>query len=648
MKKDIFDELIVVKRSGQRVNFNSYKIAIAIKGCFDNVSDTYSEEDVNSIYEKVLKNIEKNYEERKTINVEDIQDIIEKTLKSEKRYDEYEAFSNYRQKRAESRQVFKIKGQHKFAKAMVKIADDNLLKTDNNYSPNEILMRYGNTVANEYSRAYLIDNKYLRAHEEGNIFIHNIETFPLGKLSDTHLDLKEKIEKEESISSILYEVLKSKDEINGIVNIPAIDYLLEPWVLEKYKKIFSENATDYLKLCGFDCYINFKKLNDLIQKETDINLDIEKYSCLALSKKTKDIIQTAHETSIEKIRTIIYKKIKKIILSIETCDVVNPLFNSSFGTNESMIGKMINSAIIKNLEEIGTLNNLHFTYKINKIDEESCTVISNLLQSTEGLNISLIHASYNESSNEVEYFSNGVRIFENYNDERYSIGRMVVNSISINMTRIALESRNEEEYFKNLDNVLELVKNELLIIFEMLGNKNKDNYKILFNGNIKTDEKLLAGQKIRKVIKNGNLLIGLVGLKESILLHEKDREKGYKLLLKILNHIVEKCQNFTNETKINFSIYEPSDEEVRKIFMKLDKTIYGIKKGITEKCKYDLVLDEYKSDYDKCGEIQKHLSGGCLLNIVLNDTSISKIEKLLIELEKRDIGFVHIKGGANS
>ena len=81
MKKDLFDELIVVKRSGQRVNFNNYKIAVAIKNAFDNILDIYTEKDINIIYESVLLYIENNYMDRKTINVEDIQDIIENILK---------------------------------------------------------------------------------------------------------------------------------------------------------------------------------------------------------------------------------------------------------------------------------------------------------------------------------------------------------------------------------------------------------------------------------------------------------------------------------------------------------------------------------------------------------------------------------------
>ena len=85
------NDLVVVKRSGQRVSFNSPKIAIAIKKGFDSVYDDYDEKNVNKVYEKVLKNIEKNYKERKTIGVEEVQDIIEEELK---KYDDTNLFQN--------------------------------------------------------------------------------------------------------------------------------------------------------------------------------------------------------------------------------------------------------------------------------------------------------------------------------------------------------------------------------------------------------------------------------------------------------------------------------------------------------------------------------------------------------------------------
>ena len=43
MEKNILDDIVVVKRSGQRVNFNPTKVAIAIKKGFDSVYENYDE-----------------------------------------------------------------------------------------------------------------------------------------------------------------------------------------------------------------------------------------------------------------------------------------------------------------------------------------------------------------------------------------------------------------------------------------------------------------------------------------------------------------------------------------------------------------------------------------------------------------------------
>jgi len=61
---DTLTNLVVVKRSGQRVNFNGNKIAIAIKQAFDNVFGDIDEVEVNKVYENVLEFINKNYKDR--------------------------------------------------------------------------------------------------------------------------------------------------------------------------------------------------------------------------------------------------------------------------------------------------------------------------------------------------------------------------------------------------------------------------------------------------------------------------------------------------------------------------------------------------------------------------------------------------------
>ena len=108
---NVLKELVVVKRTGQRVTFNGTKVAVAISKGFDSVYDTYDVKDVNKVYELVLETIINNYENRKTINVEDIQNIIEDSLKKLGFNKVYISFSEYRLRRARSRDVFGIKSQ---------------------------------------------------------------------------------------------------------------------------------------------------------------------------------------------------------------------------------------------------------------------------------------------------------------------------------------------------------------------------------------------------------------------------------------------------------------------------------------------------------------------------------------------------------
>ena len=57
---------------------------------------------------------------------------------------------------------------------------------EENETAEATLKKFGETIASEYSKCYVIDNKYLRSHDEGKIFIHHIPYFNLGFLNDTN------------------------------------------------------------------------------------------------------------------------------------------------------------------------------------------------------------------------------------------------------------------------------------------------------------------------------------------------------------------------------------------------------------------------------------------------------------------------------
>ena len=103
-------DIMVVKRDGKKVPFDGAKIALAIKKGFDSVytedeeTHKYIDKDIYKIHTKVIEKIEKSKNEK--IKIEEIQDLIEEQLKENGYQDVYESFKAYRERRAQSRQVF--------------------------------------------------------------------------------------------------------------------------------------------------------------------------------------------------------------------------------------------------------------------------------------------------------------------------------------------------------------------------------------------------------------------------------------------------------------------------------------------------------------------------------------------------------------
>ena len=197
--------------------------------------------------------------------------------------------------------------------------------------------------------------------------------------------------------------------------------------------------------------------------------------------------------------------------------------------------------------------------------------------------------------------------------------------------------------------MLELAKNVLLSIFENMGNKYKENYRFVFNNNILDDDKLENGQKIRKILKKGALNIELVGLFECVINLEEDLAKQKELLLKILKFANEKVSKFIDESRLNFIISETSKSRPLKKLMDLDKAIYGIKKGVSDKPNYSRIdrlfnyKDDINNDFKYIGKYQKMLSGGCLIEIELpKNISCNKISDMINLAIDSDIGFLKI------
>ena len=628
-----FEDLIVVKRSGQRVEFNSLKIAVAIKNAFDSTPSNYSNNDINKVYEDTLSYIYNNYKDRKTINVEDIQDVIELILKRDSYNDIYDSFSGYRLRRSESRKSFAVKQQHKFVKAIEKIG----CVDTSNYKVGENLEKFGSIISSEYTKSYILDNKYVRAFEEGKIYIHNFLYFHLGYFSNTSLDIRKLTDKDEFLFDILNILERSKEEVKGEVSINGFDDILSKCYVDKFKKIFIKKLVDTLSLLGFIDLVNIKKIEDRIFKELSVVIILDNYRDLFVNDVLFNILKNIYDMSIMEVFDYMLLNIKKVLMLLNDSYRENSLYSISIGNNKTYEGNIIKNIILDLVDEMDYLENICIVYKVCELSD--IDKIVKLIYEGKNIKLNILNKE-NNNNYDVEYFSDGSRIYENIYSDSISIGRMNVANTSINMARLGFIHKSlNKEFYNDLDNLIEFTKNELLIVYENMGNKIKNNYNYLFDGNIFDDEKLDYGQKIRKVIKNGTLNINLVGLYECALMIDKDKTR--EIMLKIIKYINKKIILLSIDNKLNFTLSAIVNDASYEL-MDLDKSIYGVIKGINDNDFYRNVMVD--CSIEELNLYQKMFNGGCILEIRLKDKfSLEKIRESIIELVDNYVGIVYIK-----
>ena len=710
MERDFFNDIIVVKRSGQRVNFNDAKVAIAIKKGFDSVYDEYDEKNVNKVKEKVLEQIKKDYKDRKTIGVEDIQDIIEHTLQKLK-YDEvYESFKGYRERRAASRDAFVVKQQHKFVKAIeslgLKTANEEDAKRENanvdGDGPMGTMLHFGSTVSREFAKAYLMDSKYARAHDEGAIHIHDLDFWAMGTTTCTQIDL-DKLFKNgfstghgflrtpNSISSYTalaaIAIQANQNEQHGGQSIPAFDYYMAPGVLKTFRKQFKQELYDLIDFEGFKEFINFDKIIELIDKLDTIEFDLNIFSDFtSKSKRLEEIFAKAYEIALNKTDRQTYQAMEAFIHNLNTmhsrAGAQVPFSSVNFGTDTSPEGRMvIKNYLLATEAGLGHGETPIFPISIFKVKEGinynktdpsydlfrlACRVSAKRLFP----NFSFLDSSFNKPflvpgdyQTEVGYMGCRTRVLANFCGPAVTPGRGNLSFTSINLPRIgikygiALGERKKADmdaFYKELDETMDLVKGQLLQRFDCQCSKTRANFKFLLGSHVWINsEKMDNTTKLRTVLKHGTLSIGFIGLAETLKAlvgeHHGESDKAQKLGIEIIKHMREKCDEYSKEYNLNFTCLATPAEGLSGRFVAIDRSIYGKLKGITDRDYYTNsfhVPVYYKTSVKRKMEIEgvyhKFTNAGHISYVELDGDTVNNVdafEQVVRIMHDNDIGY---------
>ncbi len=710
MKTEILEDLVVVKRSGQRVPFNGTKVALAIKKGYDSVYDDYDEKIVNKVYEKVLKYIEDNYQERKTIGVEEIQDIIEKILEKEDK-EVHKSFSEYRERRTASREAFVIKQQHKFVKAIESLGlksskEENSKRENANVDgdgPMGMMLHFGSTVSKEFGKAYLMDSKYARAHDDGTIHIHDLDFLAMGTTTCNQIDLDKLFKNGFSTGHghlrcpndiMSYTALAAiciqanQNDQHGGQSIPLFDYYMAPGVKKTFKKQLKQMIYDYLDLEGFLGEFNFDDVVEVINKLDSIDIKpMEVFSEFITSERLEEIFTKSYEKAMAKTDRITYQAMEAFIHNLNTmhsrAGAQVPFSSINFGTDTSCEGRMvIKNFLLATDAGLGNGETPIFPISIFKLKEGvsynegdpnydlfklACKVSAKRLFP----NFSFLDSSFNkpylkegDPKTEVGYMGCRTRVLGNVcdRDKEITPGRGNLSFTTINLPRLGikygiLDGRKKpdmEGFYKELDEVLDLCKGQLLQRFDIQCSKGVHNFKFLLGSHVWLDsEKLEPGQKIRKVLKHGTLSIGFIGLAECLKAligeHHGESEKAQKLGLEIITHMRKKCDEYSQDMKLNFTCLATPAEGLSGRFVGIDRSIYGKIKGITDREYYTNsfhVPVYYKTSIQHKLEVEglyhKLTNAGHISYIEIDgDTAnnVEAFEKIIRIMHDSDVGY---------
>ena len=650
--EEVIDTIKVVKRNGKKVNFDTTKVALAIKKGFDSIIDEegetkYTEKDIQKVYQNVLKKINKDYKNEEKIKIEEIQDLIEASLTKCGYEDVFQSFSEYRERRAQSRQLFSDeKKMHKFLKSLeglgLKSAVEEDAKRENaNIDGNSAMgtmLQYGSTVSKEFAKAYLMKKKFADAHDNGDIHIHDMDFLAMGTTTCMQIDLNKlfkggfstghgHLREPQSINSYsalaAIAIQSNQNDQHGGQSIPAFDFYMAPGVLKTFKKEFKQAIYELLDFTDFISFVNMDKVAMTVDKLNSIEVDINVFEPFYKdSSEVRRIFDRAYETAMAKTDRATYQAMEAFVHNLNTmhsrAGAQVPFSSINFGTDTSPEGRMVMKNYLLSVDAgLGKNETPIFPISIFKVKEGvnynpgdpnydlfklSCKVSAKRLFPNFSFMDSPFNAQYykGDYNTEVCYMGCRTRVMGNVVDPNKAVtpGRGNLSFTSINLPRLGIkhgivtnDKTDEKGFFEELGELMDMVKDQLLERFEIQCNKRSYNFPFLLEQGVWIDsEKLKPTDRLRKVLKHGTLSIGFIGLAECLKAligkHHGESDEAQKLGLKIVKFMRKKCDEYSETYNLNFTCLATPAEGLSGRFVNIDKAIYGKIKGVTDRDYY--------------------------------------------------------------
>ena len=636
----------IIKRDGRVVLYDEGKIASAILKAME-----AAQEGDASQAAAVANAVEAALEERcgaQPPQIEQIQDEVESQLMQMGFDNAAKKYILYRASRTRVREMntrlMKVFDELTHADATASDMKRSNANIDGD-TPMGTMLQYGSEAAKDYYDKYLLTPEQSRAHREGWIHIHDFDFYALtttccqidllklfkGGFSTGHGFLREPNDIQSYSALACIAIQSNQNDQHGGQSIVNFDYGLAPGVAKTYKKQYAVNIFKSLELLAPEAGVTLQQVKDTLraieaeqglrpQLATDMDYlraETEALTPLVggdIAKKAQAFALKETEKETEKAT---YQAMEALIHNLNTmhsrAGAQTPFSSINYGTDISPEGRMVmRNVLLATDAGLGHGETPIFPIQIFRVKEGvnynpgdpnydlfqlSCKVSAKRLFP----NFSFIDSPFNlqyykpgDYNTEVAYMGCRTRVMGNVYDPSQEIanGRGNLSFTSINLPRLAIESRGDEAlFYDKLKDMMELVIGQLDDRFAIQSKKRVYNFPFLMGQGVWLDsEKLGPSDEVGEVLKHGTLSIGFIGLAETLISlyghHHGESDAMQEKGLAIVQYMRRYLDARSERTHMNYSLLATPAEGLSGRFVRMDKKRYGLIPGVTDKDYY--------------------------------------------------------------
>lgn len=620
----------VVKRDGRIVGFNEEKIMAAVRKA---MLHTEQGED-STLIRRITDYVSCQGNEQMT--VEQIQDMVEMELMKSPRKEVAKKYIAYRDKRSIAR---KAKTRDMFLE-IIETKSNDITRENANMNadtPAGMMMKFASETTKPFVDDYLLLPEVKEAVRLNYLHIHDKDYYPTKSLTCVQHPLDKilqngffaghgesrpakRIETASMLGCISLET--AQNEMHGGQAIPAFDFYLAPFV----RKSFIEEIKVLEQATG----IEYKHLYET---------EIEDYIPCSVKDLAGDkrIIQHAINRTVSRV----HQSMEAFIHNMNTIHSRGGnqvVFSSvNYGTDTSAEGRcIIRELLHSTYEGVGSGVTAIFPIQIwkkkrgvNYLPDDKNYDLYILASKVSARrffpNFLNLDATFNQHEDwkaddprrfehEVATMGCRTRVFENRFGKKTSIGRGNLSFSTINLVRIALECRNIENekeridcFYSKLNQILDLTALQLHRRFEFQKTAAPKQFPLLMSVLWEGCEQVKDENTIEKVINQGTLGIGFIGLAEALVAlvgkHHGEDEQAQKLGLEIVTYMKDRVNEFSEKYQHNYSVLATPAEGLAGRFTRRDKKDFGLIKGITDREYY--TNSNHVPVYYQCSAHQK-------------------------------------------